>query len=647
MKQSTALQIMKEGHNVFLTGEAGSGKSYTLRQFIAYLKANDKRVAVTASTGIAATILGGSTIHSYAQIGIKDTITATDIYNIRRKPPIVEKLRNVDVLIIDEISMLHGRQLDMVNYVFKCIRNDFRAFGGLQLIVAGDFFQLPPVGSESASERFAFMSEAWKEAEFKICYLTEQHRQSDNNLNKILNAIRNDCVEEHHEELLMSTFENELSSMPTKLYTHNANVDYENNAQLAALPDPGKIYKAVTEGKPNDVRFLESNVLSPPLLKLKIGAKVMFTKNHPEGLYVNGTMGVVTKLGPAPTVTTDEGDILASHQSWEKINDFGDTVAKYTQIPLRLAWAITVHKCVDPSTYVATDKGLQQIKDIAHEGKILTKDYTFEAYKDFVQNPILPSRTLSCDYGYFFSGTKEHKCLVFRKNTWVYLETKEITVGDWMQISISTALPWHSYLTECKGTIIDLKQLNLLDQYSVLAAYFLEHDQLIADFDTLVLVQQLLLRMGRVSCIKDKSSLSLVNLDETKVPVDDEVVLRSSLEETNPLCNYLYVQVVNVEDTLAESMCVSVPGVGNFIQNGFVGSNCQGLTLQEAEVDLSNTFEWGQGYVALSRLRDIESLKVLGMNEKTLKLSPLARKADARFKQLSQEVAEAYGEVEE
>ena len=171
MKQITALKILQEGHNVFLTGSAGAGKSYTLRRFIEHLHKNKINVAVTASSGVAATILGGSTVHSYTCIGIKSSISATDIYNIRRKVPIANRLKELQVLIIDEISMLHGRQLDMINYVLKSIRKDFRPFGGVQVVVAGDFFQLPPVGSEPAKDRFAFMSRTWIESAFKVCYL--------------------------------------------------------------------------------------------------------------------------------------------------------------------------------------------------------------------------------------------------------------------------------------------------------------------------------------------------------------------------------------------------------------------------------------------------------------------------------------------
>ena len=350
MKQTTALKILQEGHNVFLTGSAGAGKSYTLRKFIEHLHKSKIKVAVTASSGVAATILGGSTVHSYTCIGIKSTISATDIYNIRRKVPIANRLKELEVLIIDEVSMLHARQLDMINYVLKSIRKDFRPFGGVQVVVAGDFFQLPPVGPEAAKDRFAFMSRTWIEAAFKVCYLTEQHRQTNNNLNMILNAIREDKVSEYHKDLLKKTVNNTLSEDPTKLFTHNQDVDALNRFKLSHLSTPPYTFHAVTEGSAADVKFLNENVLSPPELTLKVGARVMFTKNHNEGLYVNGTLGTVvsfTSSGsrPTPVVRLSNGSqLVAEDQSWEKQDEFGQVKAKYTQIPLRLAWAITCHK---------------------------------------------------------------------------------------------------------------------------------------------------------------------------------------------------------------------------------------------------------------------------------------------------------------
>ncbi|HNH44892.1 MAG TPA: AAA family ATPase, partial [Agitococcus sp.] len=175
MKQATALNILKAGHNVFLTGSAGAGKTYTLNQYIHYLRARKVPVAMTASTGIAATHMNGMTIHAWSGIGIKDSLDDDELTRMFERKYLRSQIDKAEILIIDEISMLHARQLDMVNQVLKFFRNTDAAFGGLQVVVAGDFFQLPPVGKnqESNRDKFAFMSTAWQEAKFNICYLTE------------------------------------------------------------------------------------------------------------------------------------------------------------------------------------------------------------------------------------------------------------------------------------------------------------------------------------------------------------------------------------------------------------------------------------------------------------------------------------------
>ena len=202
MRQSSALDILKTGQNVFLTGSAGSGKTYTLNQYINYLRARRLPVAVTASTGIAATHMNGTTIHSWSGIGIKDELSDRDLTNLSRKQFLADRLKDTAVLIIDEISMLHAKQLNLVNQVLKHVRKNDAAFGGIQVVVAGDFFQLPPIGSkgETNREKFALMSEAWLDATFHTCYLSEQHRQVSEaangglDLDDILNQIRRQDV---------------------------------------------------------------------------------------------------------------------------------------------------------------------------------------------------------------------------------------------------------------------------------------------------------------------------------------------------------------------------------------------------------------------------------------------------------------------
>ena len=402
MRQSSALDILKTGQNVFLTGSAGSGKTYTLNQYINYLRARRVPVAVTASTGIAATHMNGTTIHSWSGIGIKDELSDRDLTNLSRKQFLADRLKDTAVLIIDEISMLHAKQLNLVNQVLKHVRKNDAAFGGIQVMVAGDFFQLPPIGSkgESNREKFAFMSEAWLDAKFHICYLSEQHRQVSEaangglDLDDILNQIRRQEVTFEAIAALEATFDQNVDINRTRLYTHNLNVNKINDKELAALEGETMRFEATATGDSKLVETLKKTVRTQDELILKVGAKVMFIKNNSELGVSNGTMGELigfaavkiddskdtsddliedtaqdaiakntknkakkdkeSKEKPKdkkpttqkmPVVRLNSGrEVIAEPEEWIIEDETGDVLASYLQVPLCLAWAITIHK---------------------------------------------------------------------------------------------------------------------------------------------------------------------------------------------------------------------------------------------------------------------------------------------------------------
>ena len=405
MRQSSALDILKTGQNVFLTGSAGSGKTYTLNQYIDYLRARRVPVAVTASTGIAATHMNGTTIHSWSGIGIKDELTDRDLSNLSRKQFLADRLKDTAVLIIDEISMLHAKQINLVSQVLKHVRKNDKAFGGIQVVVAGDFFQLPPIGSkgESNREKFAFMSEAWLEAKFHICYLSEQHRQVSEaangglDLDDILNQIRRQEVTFEAIAALEATFDQNVDIKRTRLYTHNLNVNSINDKELAALDGEMMRFTATSTGDSKLVETLKKTVRTQDDLVLKVGAKVMFIKNNTELGVSNGTMGELIGFAAVkinddkdnsddlieddsestendadknikgkgkktikdkdkpkvkkpstqkmPVVRLNSGrEVIAEPEEWIIEDETGDVLASYEQVPLCLAWAITIHK---------------------------------------------------------------------------------------------------------------------------------------------------------------------------------------------------------------------------------------------------------------------------------------------------------------
>lgn len=396
MRQSSALDILQTGQNVFLTGSAGSGKTYTLNQYINYLRARRVPVAVTASTGIAATHMNGTTIHSWSGIGIKDELSERDLSNLARKQFLADRLKDTAVLIIDEISMLHAKQLNLVNQVLKHVRKNDNAFGGIQVVVAGDFFQLPPIGSreESNRDKFAFMSEAWLDAEFHICYLSEQHRQVSAaaegglDLDDILNQIRRQDVSFEAIAALEATYDQDVDIKRTRLYTHNLNVNKINDKELAELTGEMKRFDATSIGEDKLVDTLKKTVRTQDELILKVGAKVMFIKNNTELNVSNGTMGELIgfaavkvdeetaksdalivmdnedkasadtvakkkeksktkKYAPVkmPVVRLNSGrEVIAEPEEWIIEDEAGEVLASYSQVPLCLAWAITIHK---------------------------------------------------------------------------------------------------------------------------------------------------------------------------------------------------------------------------------------------------------------------------------------------------------------
>lgn len=347
MTQKEALDILKLGHNVFLTGAAGSGKTYLLNQYISYLRANSIPVGITASTGIAATHMGGTTIHSWSGIGIRDHLTEKDIQDLFKRPYLRNRFAHTKVLIIDEISMLHGFRLDLVDMICRAFKHNDVPFGGMQVIMCGDFFQLPPVAKKDENADFVTASQSWQEMNLRICYLDEQFRQDDRSFLRVLNDIRNNEVNEMTVEYLSERLGKDAKgfSKPTRLFTHNTDVDAINKTHLEALPGKGHEYTMSWRGSFGLTEILKKSCLAPEILTLKEGAQVMFVKNNYEVGYVNGTLGEVIGFNDeSPIVRTFDGaEIEVKQASWE-VKEEEIEKAAISQLPLRLAWAITVHK---------------------------------------------------------------------------------------------------------------------------------------------------------------------------------------------------------------------------------------------------------------------------------------------------------------
>lgn len=382
MTQAQALSILKTGANVFLTGEPGSGKTHLINLYVAYLRGIGIEPSITASTGIAATHIGGMTIHSWSGIGIKTELSKHDLHKIASSGYIAKRVKAAKILIIDEVSMLPPKALSMVDAVCSQIRQNQNLFGGLQVVLVGDFFQLPPIIKSEDDEigqtsfikepigKFVYDSPVWLRLNPIVCYLTEQYRQDDKNYLNMLSAIRRNTFNSDH---LRYIGERKINSSAgpqnvPKLFSHNINVDRVNNEMLMKLSGKPREFNMSSQGQKAFLISLKKSCLSPETLHLKIGASVMFTKNNSKGGFVNGTLGIVEEFNSytgEPIVKTRDGKRIEVRPMDWMIEENGKIHARVTQLPLRLAWAITVHK----SQGMTLDEAVMDLSNVFEFGQ--------------------------------------------------------------------------------------------------------------------------------------------------------------------------------------------------------------------------------------------------------------------------------------
>jgi len=356
-QQKSVILSFEAGKNILVTGGAGTGKSYLLN----FLKRNypPSRLEIAASTGIAALNVGGSTIHSWAGIGlanlpiekIVENIFSAKFIRVRRR------IKQARALAIDEISMISAEVFEILNRVFQAVRENSLPMGGIQIVAFGDFLQLPPINRDTQDYNFCFNSRAWKDLNFEAFLLEQSFRQSDEEFIRILNNLRFGQITQEDRKVLESRIKAEDKNQalrPTILTTHNYKVDKINEIELNKIPNSEVLHQAIYNGAPDRIDYLRKNCLSPDALRLKVGAQVMMIKNtyQKEGI-INGSLGIIKAFSPRksfPIVEFANGKILTiGPEEWllEKMNDTTREMvveASMAQIPLILAWAITIHK---------------------------------------------------------------------------------------------------------------------------------------------------------------------------------------------------------------------------------------------------------------------------------------------------------------
>lgn len=369
--QAETLAKLLNRENVFISGPAGSGKTTIINRFIELIDAEysgNFEIAITASTGIAATLIGGQTIHSWAGMGI-----SSEPFNPKKVAPMMwskaNNLRYTDVLIIDEISMLPAYLFDNLNKALQFFRRNKKPFGGIQLVVLGDFLQLPPVKGKADSEvntDFSVYSEAWKEADFTYCYMDKTHRATDKKLKYLLSHIAAGKIDETTKRLIAERSKKTLKPDPKKtyttLFTTNNNVDTFNKNELNKNPNKLVTVNAIENGLSKNIEkiYKQQGVLKE--LHLKVGATVMLTSNIKSpvtgDLYANGSIGVIeTFVLGIPRVRFNDGVVLTIDRKTYNLTEkktyldknknevsFEETIASVSQVPLKLGYAITVHK---------------------------------------------------------------------------------------------------------------------------------------------------------------------------------------------------------------------------------------------------------------------------------------------------------------
>jgi ATP-dependent DNA helicase PIF1 len=340
-------------HNICVTGAAGTGKSFLLRM----IKDRFPHIHITASTGVAAVNVGGVTIHSWAGIG-KGSLPPAEIAKFINSGPgtkIRRQLKKAKILAIDEISMISASVLNLLDQVFQAVRQNDLPFGGIQMVLIGDFFQLPPV-SQDGNVDFCFVSDAWQNGDFKMFELTEVFRQSDLQFIQLLNNIRHAALNEEDIQLLQHRQAVELADdiSPTMLATHNYQADKINIEELNKITGEEEVtFKMSEAGKEKAIEFLKKNCLARPELTLKRGAQVMMLKNtlQKQGV-INGSIGIITGFtkSKSPIVKFHNGEVcIITPEEWstEVFNETTletEVTGSIKQIPLALAWAITIHK---------------------------------------------------------------------------------------------------------------------------------------------------------------------------------------------------------------------------------------------------------------------------------------------------------------
>lgn len=451
-----------DGNHRFLLGNfIVTHNTALIKMFIKVYKQN-KIMGVTSTTGISAILFGGVTLHSFLGIGLGQGSVESIVSKLYKRPHIRKRWCDLEILIIDEISMLSPDLFDKLENVARRLRRNEQPFGGIQLILSGDFCQLPCINSDD----FCFESKSWEKCVDHTVYLTDIMRQSDIEFQECLNNIRIGLLPKKTRKLLNSRvgvqLKNEFGIKPTKLFSTNYSVDYINNKELDYLSETNpdfyeynmEIYVYPnTKDKDQVIEKYKKNCNAIETLQLCIGAQVMLLWNiDAEGGLVNGSRGVITSfVGDIPMVKFLNGrELLIDYNIWEH-EEQDKKILRIIQIPLKLAYALTIHKCVNENTLIYTETGIKRIKKISSDlfpkqifgetketsigivGKNGLKTAT-QIYKGIIEDTYI----ITTSSGYILEGSYRHPLLTYDGEQEKWVKLPDIKIGDFLTLKLGS-----------------------------------------------------------------------------------------------------------------------------------------------------------------------------------------------------------------